>query len=102
MQPQNDSFIVVTKTTFDPEVQDELLEVVRQSKPIFEKQPGCRSFVTHLSQDETHIMTYMEWASEQDHLNCMKSPDFNETNGVWQKLFDSGKAKLEFSIYRAI
>lgn len=102
MKPDKNSFIVVTRTKFDSSVREQLLELAHRSRPIFLKQPGCLSYITHMNTDLTETMTYMEWATEEDHINCMKSQDFADVNPHWQALFESGNASIEFGTYTVL
>jgi len=87
-------FIVVTKITFSPEEKNKVLEIVRESLPIFHRQPGLKSLSQHLANDQSHTMSYIVWDTQKAHENCMRSSDFDQFNIKWKNLMQSGKPNL--------
>jgi heme-degrading monooxygenase HmoA len=95
-------FIVTTRTFYKYELNDHVLDLAKRSYPIFNKQKGLISIQIHKAHDGSHIMSYMNWESKEDHEACMVSPDFAPVNGEWQELFGTGKAQFELNTYETI
>ncbi len=95
-------FVVVTRTFYEPELRDRILEAGRGSLPIFEKQAGLKSIRMHENHDRTHTMTMLVWRSREDHEACMSSPDFGAWGAAWEELMSSGKARWELETYEII
>ena len=47
-------------------------------------------------------MMYWEWASEQDHLNCMKSDDWRAIMDLSTSLFHSEGVELSIESYERL
>lgn len=52
-----------------------------------------------LSENETHISTYLVWDNQQSHLNCMESKDFADVTVDWTKYMQEGKIRFELETY---
>ncbi len=96
------SFVVVTKTYFQPEMKEKMIEVASKSIPVYKDQPGLESIAMHISHDETHMMSYFVWNKKEDHEKCMSVNDLDEWNEVWEKLISEGKIKFELDTYDII
>ena len=94
-----DRFFIMSRTSYEPELREQILEAARESFPIFKKQPGLISMRMHEAHDHTHTMTVMEWQSKEHSEACMRSSDFGDWNGKWQSLMSSGKARWELLTY---
>ncbi|NKC01789.1 MAG: hypothetical protein GKR90_25270 [Pseudomonadales bacterium] len=91
-------FVVLTKIQFAPEQKETVVELSRDSAEIAKQQPGFIGIRTHLAHGDNHSMTYWEWETEQDHLNCTTSDDWAEYTPKWQALMENG-AKFELDTY---
>ncbi len=91
-------FKVVTRTHFPAKHKEAILAMSRDAIEIAKKQPGFESIRIHLSTDGTHTLTYWEWATEQDHLNCTQSPDWGDWNPKWTALMSDG-ASFDIGTY---
>lgn len=96
------SFIVVTRTFYEPEVRERVLAAAHNSYPIFQKQPGLVSIRMHEDHEHTHTMTVMEWQTKEAHEACLRSPDFGDWSTEWEALMATGKARWELHTYQAI
>lgn len=94
--------VVITQTFYEPEMKEQVLELTKNSFPIFQAQKGLLKLQTHNCQGNTHTMSILEWESKQASENCMKSPDFTEINTKWQALLGSGKIKFNYMNYDII
>ena len=56
-------FIVITRSTFDPQVEREVLALAEQSGPIARGQPGLNSMTMHINHDRNQLMTYWSWGA---------------------------------------
>lgn len=83
-------YIVVTRTHFTDDTKDEALAMTDGAMEIASRLPGFVSMRVHLAQDESHMMTYWVWESEQDHLNCMNSTDWSDWNPKWEAMMTKG------------
>lgn len=95
-------FVVVTKTSFKPEYSERVVDLALESVAIFKQQSGLVSMRVHRAHDGSHIMTYLEWESESDHLACMASSDFAVLNAAWAEILHSGHAELQLSTYEVL
>ncbi len=98
---ENQDFVtVIVQLGFDPELKARVLELSKLNLPIFAKQKGFISGTAHLSADEKSLLTYLQWETVEDHLNCMKSQDFDVEEGrAMTELIESGKVKFEVNVY---
>lgn len=95
-------FIAVTRLTFGEELKSKVLDISERSVPVFRKQKGLKSLRAHLAHDGSHLMTYLEWESKEDHEACMVSPDWGSLNDEWDELLNSGKVIFELNTYDVI
>jgi quinol monooxygenase YgiN len=96
------TFIVQTKTYFEPDTRDEVIKLSFSAYEIFKMQKGLVSVHMHLSHKGDHTMTLLVWETEKDHLACMNSPDFGQWNQIWQDLINNGKLRWELDTYESI
>lgn len=92
-------FVAVTKLDFDPHLKDDMIALARETAPIFRKQKGNHGVWAHVSTDGHQTMMYLLWETEQDHLACMQSVDFSETNPKFEALMKSGKVAFTLNTY---
>lgn len=83
-------YIVITRTHFSADTKQDTLAMTDGAIEIASKQRGLISMRVHLAEDQSHMMTYWAWESEQDHLNCMNSDDWSEWNPRWESLIEKG------------
>jgi hypothetical protein len=95
-------FVIMTKTYFDEDVKDAIIDISKRSLLIFKNQKGLEDIAMHLSHDNSHIMTRFAWDSEESYEACMGSPDWEEINGRWGELIAGGKAHIELTTYSVI
>ncbi len=93
------TFFVETKTYFDKEVRDKAIGLAEKALPIFKAQHGFISIVQFISEDDTHMMSLIEWQTKADHEACMRSPDFSNFNDEWNELLESGQLRFELECY---
>ncbi|MDN5204848.1 antibiotic biosynthesis monooxygenase [Fulvivirgaceae bacterium BMA10] len=96
------SFIVITKTHFEPEMKETVLSLAERSLPIFKEQTGLLDIYMFGSEDGSHTGTFFVWKDKASHEACMQSPDFNDMNPEWEALFSSGKARFELITYDSL
>ncbi len=95
-------FVVMTKTFFNEDVKDAIINISKSSLLIFKEQNGLVDLALHLSHDGSHIMTRFVWDSKESHEACMGSPEWEEINARWEELITGGKAHIELSTYSLI
>ena len=95
-------FIVVTRTFFDAESKEKVLELSENSMSIFKKQPGLLSIRMHIEHEKHQTLTYFEWVSKEAHESCMQSPDFADWGVTWEALVSSGKIRWELNTYEIL
>lgn len=95
-------FVVLTKTYFEPEQKQAVLTLAERSLPIFKAQKGFISLRFHISQDETHCMTYFEWESEEAHFACMDSEDWGPMREEWDQMFSKDSTRFELGTYKIL
>src|SRR3954452_11402676 len=97
-----DSFVVLTRLTYEPELKDKVMHLIYDSMPVFKRQDGLIYIGVHHHVSEPKTMTYFVWESEEYHLKCMNSEDFASITPQWKAMVESGKAKFEMDIYSVI
>lgn len=94
--------VVALRTFFEPEAREDVLAMVRDSEPVFHKQPGLVSFAPYLAEDGTHVMTLLEWETREHHERCIASADFAAQNATWSAWITSGRIRFEMSLNERI
>lgn len=97
-----DSFVVVTQLSYEPEMKEHVLQLLYDSFPVYKNQEGLVSITMHHHEHEPMIMIYFVWDTEDDYLNCMNSADFASTQFAWKDLIKTGKARFELNTYAVI
>src|SRR5436309_1700912 len=97
-----DSFVVLTQLTYEPELKDRIMQIIYKSMPIFKRQEGLISITVHHHVHEPKTMTYFVWESEEHYKKCISNPEFLWTQSEWKTIVESGKAKFELNIYSVI
>lgn len=92
-------FVVVTRSTFSPDVETEALALAKRSVPIAKAQVGFVDMVVHLNHARTQIMTYWKWRNQSDHQACMDSDAWCALMPGWEKLIADGKLKFDMETY---
>jgi len=91
-------FVVLTKTHFKDHHRDAVMEMSDQAVGIAKVQSGFVDIRVHVAHEDNHTMTYWVWETEQDHLNCMTSPDWSDWNPKWEALLGDG-VEFELNTY---
>ena len=94
--------IVITRSKFSPELKERILQLARESKPIFEKQPGFISIEMLINPEGDQTSSILRWKTVADHEACLKSPDWGTWNAEWGTLMQSGKLEFEFGVYEEL
>ena len=94
-------FVVMTKTLFAPEHKAAIVGMSDMAVRIASRQPGFKGIRVHLAHDDSHTMTYWRWESEQAHLDCMSSPDWEDWNPRWAALLAEG-VEFELDTYEVL
>ncbi len=92
-------FVVMTKTFFDKDVKESVIEISRASLPVYKNQKGLIDISLHFSHDNSHIMTRILWNLKEDHEASIASSDWEEINERWGGLIEGGKAHIELNTY---
>ena len=95
-------FIVLTRSTFSPDVKEDVLALAKQSGPIARSQPGLNSMTMHINHDGTQLMTYWNWESQKHHEDCMASDDWMAFMPKWEALMEAGKLEFDLNTYEVL
>ena len=96
------AIVVITRSKFNSDLKERMLQLARESKPIFEKQPGFISLEMLISPEGTQTSSILRWETLADHEACLKSSDWDPWNVQWGELMQSGKLEFEFGVYNAL
>ena len=69
---------------------------------MFPSQPGFGSEHFHRSHDGKRVVVYLQWRTEQDHLNCYNNPDLKPMGAGLMKLVQGGKAQMNVHTYEIV
>lgn len=95
-------FIVVTRSTFSPDVEAEVLALAIKSVPIAKRQPGFIDMIVHINHARTQLMTYWKWDNGEAHEACMASDDWQAFMPSWDELISDGKLRFDFDSYEML
>ncbi len=95
-------FIVVTRSTFSPDVETEVLALAKKSVPIAKKQSGFVEMVVHINHSRTQLMTYWKWESREDHEACMASDDWMAFMPSWERLISDDKLHFNLETFEML
>lgn len=102
LSKNNDVFTVMVEFDTEPETQKEVLAAIRSMAGVFPTQPGFVSEHFHRSHDGKRIVVYVQWRTEQDHLNCYNNPDLKPTGAGIMALVQAGKARMNVHTYEIV
>ena len=66
----------ITTVKVEPEHQDEVLRLMTERARFMARQPGFVSVSLHRSQDGSHIVNYVQWASRDKLTAAHHNPEF--------------------------
>ncbi len=96
------SVIAMTRVIFDPDVEEEVLELGEKAVRIFEQQPGFVGMRQYRAQEAGEIISLVEWDSELAHRACQKSPDWLLLMPQWCALQEGGEVTLETKLLETL
>ena len=94
-------FVVVTKTHFADRQKLAVMEMSNDAIEIAKQQPGFIGIRIHLAHEANHTLTYWEWETQEDHLNCMSSADWGSWNPKWEAMLADG-VTFELDTYEVV
>ena len=94
-------FTVMIEIDVDKEVASQYEAISLQWAPFFESRPGFVSQTVHRSHDGTKFITYLQWKSEQDHLNCKNAGEM-DPESEFGKLMRAGNVRMIDRTYDVI
>ena len=83
------SFVAVSTVKYPTELKEAIHAVGMNMIPIAKRQTGFVSIAFHQSIDKNETMMYWQWESEQDHLACMQSDDWQAIMKLSKSLFQA-------------
>lgn len=95
-------FVVVTRSTFSPDGETEILALAKKSVPIAKRQPGFVDMIVHINHGRTQLMTYWKWECRDDHEACMASDDWAAFMPSWEKLISDDKLQFDIETYEVL
>ena len=101
MSDQN-VFVVWTRTSFSPELREEILNLAHRSWPVFSTLPGFISMRAHIGEDQNETMTLLEWESKEHHEACMIDPAWGDMAGEWDRYMQDERVNFEMRIYNKV
>ena len=96
------SVIAMTRVIFDPDVEEEVLELGEKAVRIFEQQSGFMGMKQYRVKGAGEIVSLVEWDSELAHGACQKSPDWLLLMPQWCALQEDGEVTLETKLLEAL
>lgn len=96
------SVIAMTRVVYDPDVEEEILELGEKAVRIFEQQPGFLGMNQYRVKEAGEILSLVEWDSELAYRSCEKSPDWLLLMPQWCALQEDGEVTLETKILEAL
>jgi len=91
----------ITRSVYDDDVRDELLEIKELSLQILKKQKGFISIKQFICEEMNEIVSVIEWETKKDHEASMESPDWYPVNPTWILLTKGGKITFEVNLFEA-
>ena len=95
----NDVFTVMVEYDTKPDTQAEVLAAIENLAGLFPSQPGFVSQHVHRSHDGQRIVVYVQWRTEQDHINCYNNPELKRLGASLMQLVEAGKAQMSVQTY---
>ena len=92
------SVTYITTVNVDPNNQNELLNLMTTRARFMATQPGFVSISLHRSQDDRHIVNYVQWKDRAQLEAAHRAPAFSET----APLFDRLVGDVEASFYDVV
>lgn len=96
----NDVFTVMVEFDTTAEHQDEVIAAIRELAGVFPSQPGFVSEHFHRSDDGERVVVYLQWRTEQNHLDCYNNRELQPLGAPIMQLVQSGKATMNVRTYR--
>ncbi len=91
-----DSYLVtyITTVNVDPNNQSELLNLMTTRARFMATQPGFVSISLHRSQDNRHIVNYVQWENRGQLDAAHRAPAFSETAPLFDRLIGDVEASF--------
>ena len=100
---RSDVYTVIVTMDCEPDDQDELINVAKQTEGIFARQPGFISSALHRKGDGTRVLQYLQWESKEANDACMASSDWQDgTADAFMAFIHSGKATMDPADYEVV
>jgi heme-degrading monooxygenase HmoA len=88
----------ITTVKLPPNNQDEVLELMEERARFMAKQPGFVSISLHRSEDGSHVVNYIQWASRDKLMKAHHSPEFRKKWPQFGELAD----EIEPCLYEVV
>lgn len=95
------SIVAMTRVVFDPDVEEEVIELGQKAVRIFEQQKGFLGMTQYRVKEAGEIVSMVEWDSELAYRTCAKSPDWLLLTPQWCALQEDGEVTLETKLLEA-
>ena len=76
IDPSSGRATAIVVADIPPGAGERVIAMASPALDIFAKQPGFVSATLYLSKDRDRLITHLQWEREEDHWNCLRSPDF--------------------------
>jgi heme-degrading monooxygenase HmoA len=88
IREDNNLVTQITTVSLPPDKQEDVLGLMIERARFMAKQPGFVSVSLHRSQDGSHVVNYIQWASEDKLQAAHRSPEFRKKWPEFGKLTD--------------
>lgn len=89
IDPNSGRATAIVVADIPPSAAEQVLAMARPTLDIFARQPGFVSAALYVSKDRDRLITHLQWQREEDHWNCLRSPDFAATPAPDMPKFDA-------------
>ena len=95
---------VIVTVDADAELVPELEAHARDGLRRFAEMPGFIAGALHRSDDGGRLVQYLQWASEADHLACMRDPRWDELPSTrrFMEVAASGASTVDVRVYDVV
>jgi hypothetical protein len=75
IDPNSGRATAIVMADIPPSAAEQVLAMAGPTLDLFARPPGFVSAALHVSTDRARLITHLQWQREEDHWNCLRSPD---------------------------
>ena len=101
IQEGGDICTIIVTVDAAPELLPVLSAHARLGIELFKGFPGFLGGALHLSEDQSRMVQYLQWASESEYRACIDDPSWDElaSTKTFMEAVDSGQAQLDARVF---